>query len=251
VRRPGCASSAHAGDRRQLAGRRLDPEKVFFYRQSDIPEIPELTWLLTCVTGKGLLNRAHAYKAAVDKNTAAGATRTADVTAGLFMYPVLMAADILMFKAHKCPWGATRSSTSRWRATWRQLQPPVRRAFRAARGRDRRQRGHAARPGRPQDEQELRQHHPAVRAARAAAQADHGHRHRFARAGRAQGHRRLGPVPDLPGLCQRRGNRRLRKAFADGIAWGDAKQMLFERIDGSVIAKRTRVSTSSWWMAKA
>jgi hypothetical protein len=50
----------------------LDPEQVFFYRQSDIPEIPELTWLLTCVTGKGLLNRAHAYKAAVDKNTAAG-----------------------------------------------------------------------------------------------------------------------------------------------------------------------------------
>jgi tryptophanyl-tRNA synthetase len=46
----------------------LDPEKVTFYRQSDIPEIPELTWLLTCVTGKGLLNRAHAYKAAQDKN---------------------------------------------------------------------------------------------------------------------------------------------------------------------------------------
>ena len=45
----------------------LDPEKVYFYRQSDIPEIPELTWLLTCVTSKGLLNRAHAYKAAVDR----------------------------------------------------------------------------------------------------------------------------------------------------------------------------------------
>ena len=53
----------------------LDPEQVFFYRQSDIPEIPELTWLLTCVTGKGLLNRAHAYKAAVDKNAAAGERR--------------------------------------------------------------------------------------------------------------------------------------------------------------------------------
>jgi tryptophanyl-tRNA synthetase len=55
----------------------LNPDKVFFYRQSDIPEIPELTWLLTCVTGKGLLNRAHAYKAAVDKNTAAGSDPTA------------------------------------------------------------------------------------------------------------------------------------------------------------------------------
>ena len=83
----------------------LDPDKVTFYRQSDIPEIPELTWLLTCVTGKGVLNRAHAYKAAVDKNNAAGHDTDADVTAGLFMYPVLMGADILMFKAHKVPVG--------------------------------------------------------------------------------------------------------------------------------------------------
>ncbi|MDO8906459.1 tryptophan--tRNA ligase [Hydrogenophaga sp.] len=83
----------------------LDPEKVTFYRQSDIPEIPELTWLLTCVTGKGILNRAHAYKASVDKNTAAGDDPDAGVTAGLFMYPVLMAADILMFNAHQVPVG--------------------------------------------------------------------------------------------------------------------------------------------------
>ena len=83
----------------------LDPAHVTFYRQSDIPEIPELTWLLTCVTGKGLLNRAHAYKAMLDKNQAAGAEPDSDVTAGLFMYPVLMAADILMFKAHQVPVG--------------------------------------------------------------------------------------------------------------------------------------------------
>jgi tryptophanyl-tRNA synthetase len=83
----------------------LDPEKVTFYRQSDIPEIPELTWFLTCITGKGLLNRAHAYKAAVDKNNAAGEEPDAGVTAGLFMYPVLMAADILMFNAHQVPVG--------------------------------------------------------------------------------------------------------------------------------------------------
>ena len=83
----------------------VDPERVTFYRQSDIPEIPELTWLLTCVTGKGMLNRAHAYKASVDKNNAAGNDPDADVTAGLFMYPVLMAADILMFNAHKVPVG--------------------------------------------------------------------------------------------------------------------------------------------------
>ena len=83
----------------------LDPDHVTFYRQSDIPEIPELTWLLTCVTGKGVLNRAHAYKAMLDKNAAAGVDPDSDVTAGLFMYPVLMGADILMFKAHQVPVG--------------------------------------------------------------------------------------------------------------------------------------------------
>jgi tryptophanyl-tRNA synthetase len=83
----------------------LDPDKVFFYRQSDIPEIPELTWLLTCVTAKGLLNRAHAYKAAVDANTATGEDADAGITAGLYMYPVLMAADILVFNAHEVPVG--------------------------------------------------------------------------------------------------------------------------------------------------
>jgi tryptophanyl-tRNA synthetase len=83
----------------------LDPHKVVFYRQSDVPEIPELTWFLSCVLGKGVLNRAHAYKAAVDKNTAAGLDTDADVSVGLFMYPVLMGADILMFNAHKVPVG--------------------------------------------------------------------------------------------------------------------------------------------------
>ena len=83
----------------------LDPERVTFYRQSDIPQIPELTWFLTCVLGKGVLNRAHAYKAQVDKNLGSGADADADVTAGLFMYPVLMGADILLFKANKVPVG--------------------------------------------------------------------------------------------------------------------------------------------------
>ncbi len=83
----------------------LDPQSVWFYRQSDIPEIPELTWLLTCVAGKGLLNRAHAYKASVDRNRAEGEDEDAGISAGLFMYPVLMAADILLFNAHKVPVG--------------------------------------------------------------------------------------------------------------------------------------------------
>lgn len=83
----------------------LDPERVTFYRQSDIPEIPELTWLLTCVTAKGLLNRAHAYKASTAANIDAGEDPDAAVTMGLYSYPVLMAADILMFNAHKIPVG--------------------------------------------------------------------------------------------------------------------------------------------------
>ncbi|WP_028240174.1 tryptophan--tRNA ligase [Stutzerimonas azotifigens] len=83
----------------------LNTDKATFYRQSDIPEIPELCWLLTCVTAKGLLNRAHAYKASVDKNVEAGEDPDAGVTMGLYSYPVLMAADILMFNAHKVPVG--------------------------------------------------------------------------------------------------------------------------------------------------
>jgi len=83
----------------------LDPERVTFYCQSDIPEIPELSWMLTCVTGKGLMNRAHAYKASVDQNLAKGVDEDDGVTMGLFSYPILMAADILMFNAHSVPVG--------------------------------------------------------------------------------------------------------------------------------------------------
>ena len=83
----------------------LDPDKVVFYRQSDIPEIPELTWLLTCMTAKGLMNRAHAYKASVQDNVDEGEDEDYGITMGLFSYPILMAADILMFKADTIPVG--------------------------------------------------------------------------------------------------------------------------------------------------
>ena len=81
----------------------LDPARVTFYRQSDIPEIPELNWLLTCVTPKGMMNRAHAYKAATDAN--AGGEPDDGINMGLFCYPMLMSADILMFNAHQVPVG--------------------------------------------------------------------------------------------------------------------------------------------------
>ena len=83
----------------------LDPNEVIFFRQSDVPEVMELTWVLSCFTAKGLLNRAHAYKAAVDENVAAGRAPDEGISAGLYNYPVLMAADILLYGSHYVPVG--------------------------------------------------------------------------------------------------------------------------------------------------
>ena len=84
----------------------LDPKKVTFYRQSDVPQIMELAWVLGCLTAKGLLNRSHAYKAAVANNDQEGSPDPdRGITMGLFNYPILMAADILMFNADLVPVG--------------------------------------------------------------------------------------------------------------------------------------------------
>lgn len=85
----------------------LDTDRSTYYRQSDVPEIMELNWIIGCMTAKGLMNRAHAYKASVQANEEAG-EKDPDkgVTMGLFGYPVLMAADILMFNANKVPVGS-------------------------------------------------------------------------------------------------------------------------------------------------
>lgn len=83
----------------------LDPKKIVFYRQSDIPEVCELDWILSNVTPKGLMNRAHAYKAAVEKNEEEGQDRDLGVNMGLYNYPILMAADILLFGANLVPVG--------------------------------------------------------------------------------------------------------------------------------------------------
>lgn len=83
----------------------LDTDNAIFYRQSDVPEIPELCWILTCNAAKGLMNRAHAYKASVDANLEANEDTDYGITMGLYSYPILMAADILMFNANKVPVG--------------------------------------------------------------------------------------------------------------------------------------------------
>jgi len=88
----------------------LDPDRITMYRQSDVPETFELAWVLSCVTGKGLMNRAHAYKAARDKNAEAGKDDLdAGVNMGLYNYPVLMAADILLMDTDVVPVGKDQS----------------------------------------------------------------------------------------------------------------------------------------------
>jgi tryptophanyl-tRNA synthetase len=108
----------------------LDTDKATFYRQSDIPEITELSWILTCMTSKGLMNRSHAYKASVDANQEQGKSELDDgVTMGLFCYPMLMAADILMFNADIVPVGKdqiqhiemTRDIAGRFNSTYNKL----------------------------------------------------------------------------------------------------------------------------------
>ncbi|NIJ10565.1 tryptophanyl-tRNA synthetase [Saccharomonospora amisosensis] len=83
----------------------LDPQRTIFYVQSDVPEIFELNWILSCVTGKGLMNRAHAYKAARDRNLEAGEDPDAGVNMGLYNYPILMAVDILIMESDVVPVG--------------------------------------------------------------------------------------------------------------------------------------------------
>ncbi len=83
----------------------LDPDKVTIYRQSDVPETFELFWLLCCITPKGLMNRAHAYKAMIEENAQLARDQDAGVNMGVYDYPVLMAADILLFDVNLVPVG--------------------------------------------------------------------------------------------------------------------------------------------------
>jgi tryptophanyl-tRNA synthetase len=219
----------------------LDPERVMFYRQSDIPEIPELTWLLTCVTGKGQLNRAHAYKAAVDKNQAAGNDLDADISAGLFMYPVLMGADILMFKAHKVPVGRdqvqhiemARDMAQRFNHLYGEHfvlpEAVIEESVALLPGLDGRKMSKSYDNTIPlfTPQGQLRKLIAGIvtdsRAPGAAKESE----------GSAlfQIYQAFASAAETDAL---------RQAYADGIAWGDAKQLLFERIDREVAPMRER-----------
>ena len=219
----------------------LDPERVTFYRQSDIPEIPELTWLLTCVTGKGVLNRAHAYKAAVDKNNAAGTDSDADVTAGLFMYPVLMGADILMFKAHQVPVGRdqiqhiemARDMAQRFNHLYGDHLVLPEAAVEAS---------VALLPG--LDGRKMSKSYDNTIPLFAPRE-----QLRKLIAGLVTDSRAPGEPKEVEGsalfqiyqaFASFGETTTMRQAYADGIAWGDAKQILFERIDRDVAPMRAR-----------
>lgn len=217
----------------------LDPERVTFYRQSDIPEIPELTWLLTCVTAKGVLNRAHAYKASVDKNNAAGNDPDADVSAGLFMYPVLMGADILMFKAHHVPVGRdqvqhiemARDMAQRFNHLYGEHfvlpQALIEESVALLPGLDGRKMSKSY-------DNTIPLFTPRDQLKKLIA-------------GIVTDSRAPGEAKDTEGsalfqiyqaFASAQETAALRQAFADGIAWGDAKQTLFDRIDREVAPMR-------------
>ncbi len=217
----------------------LNPDHVTFYRQSDVPEIPELTWFLTCVTGKGVLNRAHAYKASVDKNTAAGVDPDADVNAGLFMYPVLMGADILMFNAHKVPVGRDQiqhiemardmaaSFNHRYGEHFVPPQAEIEESVATLPGLDGRKMSKSYDNTIPlfSSREQLKK----------------------LIAGIKTDSRAPGEAKDTEGsalfqiyqaFASEEETAALRKAYADGIAWGDAKTVLFEHVDREIAPMR-------------
>ncbi|MUV13618.1 tryptophan--tRNA ligase [Lysobacter sp. HX-5-24] len=222
----------------------LDPAKVWFYRQSDIPEIPELTWLLTCVAGKGLLNRAHAYKAAVDKNRAEQVDDDAGITAGLFMYPVLMAADILLFNANKVPVGRdqvqhiemARDFGQRFNHLYGEHftlpEAAIEEHVATLPGLDGRKMSKSYDNTIPlfAPREQLKKLIFAIKTD-----------------SRAPGEPKDTQDSALFQLYQAFASAEevvaMRKAFADGIGWGDAKQQLFERIDRDVAPLREKYET--------
>ncbi|MDR6538969.1 tryptophan--tRNA ligase [Variovorax soli] len=217
----------------------LDPERVTFYRQSDIVEIPELTWLLTCVTGKGLLNRAHAYKAQMDRNTARGEDPDADVSAGLFMYPVLMGADILMFNAHKVPVGRDQVQHI-------EMARDMGQRFNHLYGE------HFTLPEAEIDDAVATL--PGLDGRKMSKSYDNtiplfAPREQLQKliAGIVTDSRPPGEPKDTEGsalfqiyqaFADAQETETLRRAFAEGIAWGEAKQILFERIDREIAPLR-------------
>ncbi|WP_299978322.1 tryptophan--tRNA ligase [uncultured Pseudoteredinibacter sp.] len=223
----------------------LNPEEVVFYRQSDIPQIAELCWMLNCVCAKGLMNRAHAYKAAVDQNAEAGEDPDYGITMGLFSYPVLMAADILIFNANKVPVGRdqiqhvemARDMAQRFNHLFASKKQPVFTLpeylvdddVAVLQGLDGRKMSKSYGNTIPLflGEKPLRKHINKIKT-------------NLLEPGEAKDPDTSTVFQIWKAFANEQQQAEMRQAFADGIAWGEAKKQLFELINAELAEPRER-----------
>lgn len=217
----------------------LDTDKALFYRQSDIPEIPELTWVLNCNAAKGLMNRAHAYKAAVQANEEAGEDPDYAVTMGLFSYPVLMAADILMFNAQQIPVGRdqiqhvemARDIAARFNHNFAELftlpEAVVDDSVAVLQGLDGRKMSKSYNNTIPLflPEKQLRKHINKIKT-------------NLLEPGEPKDPDSSTVFQIWAAFADASETARMRQAFENGIAWGEAKKQLFELINAQLVEAR-------------
>ena len=219
----------------------LDTGQALFYRQSDIPEIPELTWVLNCNAAKGLMNRAHAYKAAVQANEDAGEDPDFGITMGLFSYPVLMAADILMFNANRIPVGRdqiqhvemARDIAGRFNHNFADVftlpEAAVDDNVSVLQGLDGRKMSKSYNNTIPLflPEKQLRKHINKIKT-------------NLLEPGEPKDPDDSTVFQVWAAFADEAETARMRKEFEEGIAWGEAKKQLFELIDAELAPARTR-----------
>ena len=219
----------------------LDTDNAVFYRQSDIPEIPELTWILCCNAAKGLMNRAHAYKAAVQANTEAGEDPDFGITMGLFSYPVLMAADILMFNAHRIPVGRdqvqhvemARDIAQRFNHNFAEVfvlpEAVVEEDTAVLKGLDGRKMSKSYGNTIPlfQGAKQLRKSINKIKT-------------NLLEPGEPKDPDDSTVFEVWAAFASAEETARMRQAFVDGIAWGEAKKQLFDLVDGELAEARDR-----------
>ncbi len=220
----------------------LDVDTSVFYRQSDIPEIQELNWILSCVAAKGLLNRAHAYKALVAENETSG-TKDPDkgITMGLFCYPVLMAADILMFNANKVPVGKdqiqhiemTRDIAARFNHIYGEFftlpEAQVEESAAVLSGLDGRKMSKSYNNTIPlfAPEKKLRKLIMKIKT-------------NSLEPGEPKDHKTCTLFQIYSAFSSSSEVEKMRQQYADGIAWGEMKQTLFEKLNNELSAPRER-----------
>ncbi|MDO6461966.1 tryptophan--tRNA ligase [Granulosicoccaceae sp. 1_MG-2023] len=220
----------------------LDTERATFYRQSDIPEISELNWILTCMTAKGLMNRAHAYKAVVQENLDSGdSDPDKGITMGLFCYPVLMSADILMFNATHVPVGKdqiqhlemARDIAQRFNHHYEELfvlpEAVVDQDTAILRGLDGRKMSKSYGNTIPLfvPEKKLRKLIMKIKT-------------NSLEPGEPKDPEGNTLFEIYSAFANSEEQERMRQAYADGIAWGEAKQIVFEHINAQLSAPRER-----------